>query len=283
MSGRLVIAATPIGNIGDASPRLRQALADADVIAAEDTRRLLNLAKALEVNIRAKVVSYHDAVEQEKTPALIHEVQQGKQVVLVSDAGMPVVSDPGYRLINAALDAGVLVDVVPGPSAVVTALALSGLPSDRFTFEGFLPRKTGERTARLAELKHERRTMVFFEAPHRAVDTVSDMCATFGERRRIAICREMTKTFQEVIRGTLDDVRTQITIEPIRGEATIVVEGLLGPLPVDDAQILAMVQDEQAKGIARNAAIAAVAKRIGRSRQDVYDLVRSSRAPDTAQ
>ena len=283
MSGRLVIAATPIGNIGDASPRLREILAAADVIAAEDTRRLLNLVKALEVDITARLLSYHDAVEQEKVPAVIRELQSGKLVVLVSDAGMPVVSDPGYRLVNAALDAGLTVDVIPGPSAVLAALAISGLPSDRFTFEGFLPRKSGERSTRLGELASERRTMVFFEAPHRAHATIDDMCSVFGVDRRLAICREMTKTFQEVIRGTLGEVRSRTEGDPIRGEVTIVVEGLVGALPISDAEVAAMVAHEQAAGLARNAAIAAVAKRIGRNRQQVYDIVLASKAECSAQ
>lgn len=283
MLGRLVIAATPIGNIGDASPRLREALVTADVIAAEDTRRLLNLATALGVDISARVLSYHDAVEQEKVPSLIREIEEGKSVVLVSDAGMPVVSDPGYRLVNAALDAGLTVDIVPGPSAVLTALAMSGLPSDRFTFEGFLPRKSGERSTRLAELAAERRTMVFFEAPHRAAAALADMGTAFGENRRVAICRELTKTFQEVIRGPLSALLEQVANDPLRGELTIVVEGLVGALPVDDSAIVAMVATEQAAGVARNAAIAAVAKRIGRTRQQVYDIVLASKTNQGSQ
>jgi len=278
MSARLVIAATPIGNIGDASPRLREVLAQADIIAAEDTRRLLNLMKALGVTTHARVVAYHDFVEADRAPALVHDIQQGRVVVLVSDAGMPMVSDPGYRLVNAALDAGVLVDVIPGPSAVLAALAVSGLPNDRFSFEGFLPRKAGERASRLAELSGDRRTMIFFEAPHRGQEALTAMRDAFNGDRRVAVCRELTKTFQEVIRGSVDDVLAKIVEQPLRGEVTIVVEGFTGTTARSDAQIVQMVRDEQEGGAARNAAVADVAKRLGMPRQHVYDLVLAAKS-----
>ena len=275
MSGCLVVAATPIGNLDDTSPRLRAALVEADIIAAEDTRRLLNLMRGLGVSSDARVLSYYDNNEAERTPELLHQLVDGRTVLLVSDAGMPLVSDPGYRLVSAALDARVNVKVIPGPSAVLTALALSGLPVDRFTFEGFLPRKPGERARRLAELRHEQRTMVFFEAPHRLLESLGAMAEDFGSDRAAAVCREMTKTFEEVVRGPLPVIEEHFREHEPRGEVTIVVSGRTRALAesLADEDVVALVLDEQASGTAPNAAIAAVAKRIGLHRQQVYDLV----------
>lgn len=246
-----------------------------DVIAAEDTRRLLNLARALGISISGRVVSYFDNNEAERTPELLHHLVEGRTVMLVSDAGMPLVSDPGFRLVSAAHEARIPMQVIPGPSAVLTALALSGLPVDRFTFEGFLPRKAGERTRRLEQLRDEQRTMVFFEAPHRLLDSVRDISAAFGSDRLAAVCREMTKTFEEVVRGPLAHIDEYFSAREPRGEITLVIAGRTGGLAEEltDQEIVELVHIEQAEGVAPNAAVAAVAKRIGLHRQQVYDLV----------
>ena len=200
-AGRLVLAGTPLGRVSDASAGLREVLASADVVAAEDTRRLHRLAADLGVDVTGSVISYYEAVEQARIPALLERIAGGDTVVLVTDAGMPSVSDPGYRLVAAAAEAGLLVTSVPGPSAAITALALSGLPSDRFCFEGFLPRKSGERTRALAGLAGEARTMIFFESVHRLAETVAAMVVAFGADRPAALCRELTKTYEQVVRG----------------------------------------------------------------------------------
>ena len=204
--GVLVLAGTPIGNVEDAPPALGRALATADIVAAEDTRRLRRLASALGVYVGGRVVSYFEANETARTPELVEALLGGARVLLISDAGMPSVSDPGYRLVAAAVAAGVQVTVVPGPSAVLAALAVSGLPVDRFCFEGFLPRRAGERTRRLAELAAERRTLVFYESRHRLPATLAAMRDAFGEQRRGAVCRELTKTHEEVRRGPLGEL-----------------------------------------------------------------------------
>lgn len=202
MTGTLVLAGTPIGDIADAPPRLAEELAGADVVAAEDTRRLRRLTQGLGVTPKGRIVSYFEGNEAARTPELVEELLGGARVLLVTDAGMPSVSDPGYRLVAAAVEKDVRVTAVPGPSAVLTALALSGLPVDRFCFEGFLPRKGGERLSRLREVAEERRTLVYFEAPHRLDDTLAAMAEVFGAERRAAVCRELTKTYEEVKRGS---------------------------------------------------------------------------------
>lgn len=222
--GTLVLAGTPIGDVSDAPPRLARELADADVVAAEDTRRLRRLTQALGVTPRGRVVSYFEGNEAARTPELVDELLGGARVLLVTDAGMPSVSDPGYRLVAAAVEKDVRVTAVPGPSAVLTALALSGLPVDRFCFEGFLPRKAGERLSRLREVAEERRTLVYFEAPHRLDDTLAAMAEVFGGERRAAVCRELTKTYEEVRRGPLDEL-ARWAAEGVRGEITVVVSG----------------------------------------------------------
>src|SRR4051794_40851897 len=220
----LVLAGAPIGRAGDASARLRDELATAELIAAEDTRRLHRLCKDVDVEPSGRVVSYFDGNEERRTPELLDALRAGTRVLLVTDAGMPSVSDPGYRLVAAAAAEGLPVTCVPGPSAVTTALALSGLPSDRFCFEGFLPRKAGERRARLGVLAADRRTTVFFEAPHRLADTLADMAAVLGPQRRGVVCRELTKTHEEIRRGGLAELATWAA-EGVRGEVTVVVEG----------------------------------------------------------
>ena len=222
--GTLVLAGAPLGDPADASPRLRGALAAADVVAAEDTRRLRRLAADLEVRPAGRVVRYDDATEVAGTPGLVAALVAGQTVLLITDGGMPSVSDPGYRLVAAAVAAGIPVTALPGPSAVTTALALSGLPSDRFCFEGFLPRRPGERRRALAALRDERRTLVLFEAPHRLAATLADAAELLGPDRPAAACREMTKTYEEVRRGTLAEL-ADWAAAGVRGEVTLVVGG----------------------------------------------------------
>ncbi len=272
-SGTLVLAGTPIGRAEDASPRLLRELAEADVIAAEDTRRLQRLLADAGGSTEARVVSYFEGNEQGRTPQLLEALLAGERVVLVTDAGMPSVSDPGYRLVAAAVEAGVEVTAVPGPSAVLTALAVSGLPVDRFCFEGFLPRKAGERSRRLADLAGEQRTMVFFEAPHRTEAALSAMADAFGGTRQAAVCRELTKTHEEVRRGPLS-MLTAWAAEGVRGEVTIVVAGAeAGAQDVDPATLVALVAAEEEAGVPRKQAIVDVARRAGVPKREVYDLV----------
>ena len=273
----LMIAATPLGNVGDASMRLVDALASSDVIAAEDTRRLHRLARDLGVTLSAEVVSLHDSVEEGRAKKLVERLQRGESVLVVSDAGMPLVSDPGYRLVRACLDAGIEVSVLPGPSAVLAALAVSGLPVDRFCFEGFLPRKPGERRRRIDELAGERRTMIFFEAPHRLAEAMKALAEGLGDDRPAAICRELTKTYEEVRRGTLADLRDGLG--EVRGEITLVVGGATGANRSGDPQSWAAdVAAREGEGMDRRTAIAAVARDSGVSRRDVYDAVVRAKA-----
>lgn len=275
MTGRLVLAATPIGNSRDASPRLVEALQSSDVVAAEDTRRLLNLAAVLGVRVQGTMLSYYDANENDRATELVRRLGEGQTVLLVTDAGMPLVSDPGHRVVTLAIAAGIDVDVIPGPSAVTAALALSGLPVERFTFEGFLSRRAGERRTHLQSLRDERRAMVFFEAPHRLLESLQDCMEVFGDERECAVCRELTKTHQEVQRGSLVQVRQHfVEVEP-RGEITVVIAGRTAPLAADltESEIVSRVVQEQAAGLTASAASAAVARTIGMPRQVVYDLV----------
>ncbi|WP_217246405.1 16S rRNA (cytidine(1402)-2'-O)-methyltransferase [Streptomyces sp. AC602_WCS936] len=274
MTGTLVLAGTPIGDVRDAPPRLAEELAGADVVAAEDTRRLRRLTQALGVAPRGRVVSYFEGNESARTPELVEELAGGARVLLVTDAGMPSVSDPGYRLVAAAVERDVRVTAVPGPSAVLTALALSGLPVDRFCFEGFLPRKAGERRARLREAAAERRTLVYFEAPHRLDDTLADMAEAFGAERRAAVCRELTKTYEEVRRGGLGELAAWAA-EGVRGEITVVVEGAPdhGPEEVGAEELVRRVRVREEAGERRKEAIAAVAAQAGLPKREVFDAV----------
>lgn len=224
MTGTLVLAATPIGNAEDASPRLVRALAGAELIAAEDTRRLRNLCARLGITLSGRVTSYHEHNEASRTPELVGHLAAGTDVLLITDAGMPSVSDPGYRLVGAAIEAQAPVTCIPGPSAALAALAVSGLPVDRFSFEGFLPRKAGERARVLAAVAQDSRTMVFFEAPHRLQVTLTAMAEAFGADRRAAVCRELTKTYEEVRRGPLSELAAWAA-DGVRGEITVVVAG----------------------------------------------------------
>jgi 16S rRNA (cytidine1402-2'-O)-methyltransferase len=275
--GRIVLAATPIGNVGDASSRLVELLQTAHVIAAEDTRRLHRLVQALGIEVSGRVISYHEHNEATKTAELLEHVQAGKTILMVSDAGMPAVSDPGFRLVEAAVAAGAHVTAVPGPSAVLTALALSGLPTDRFCFEGFLPRKAGERSSRLAELDTERRTMVFFEAPHRLEAMLRALHERFGGSRRIAVCRELTKTYEEVIRGTVLELLEWAENNEVRGEIAVVVEGAPEQEPGKPEDHVAAVNELIAQGIRLKEAVAAVAEDARVSKRELYSAVLAAR------
>ncbi|MET0426494.1 MAG: 16S rRNA (cytidine(1402)-2'-O)-methyltransferase [Actinoplanes sp.] len=274
-SGRVVLVGAPLGNIGDASTRLREILASADVIAAEDTRRLARLARDLGITVTGRVVSYFEGNDERRTPELVAALAGGAVVAVVTDGGMPSVSDPGYRLVKAALDAGYPVTAAPGPSAVTTALALSGLPSDRFVFEGFLPRTGSHRRSRLRELVAEPRTLVFFEAPHRIAGALTDFAAAFGADRPGAVCRELTKTYEEIRRGTLEELAAWAAREEPRGEITVVVGGAPprpAERPGDDQQRSAVTEQETA-GMSRRDAIQAVADVYGLKKREVYAVV----------
>ena len=269
----LVLAGAPIGSADDASPRLVAALASAEVVAAEDTRRLHRLCADLGVTLTGRVVSYFEGNEAQRTPGLLEALRAGTRVVLVTDAGMPTVSDPGYRLVAAAAQEGLPVTCVPGPSAVTTALAVSGLPTDRFCFEGFLPRKAGERRARLAALQADPRTCVLFEAPHRLAEALADMAAVLGGDRRAVVCRELTKTYEEVVRGTLSELVAWAE-GGVRGEVTLVLAGAeerTEELTPDE--LVRLVGVRESAGLTRKEALAAVASETGLPKRDVYDAV----------
>jgi 16S rRNA (cytidine1402-2'-O)-methyltransferase len=272
--GVLVLAGTPIGDVDDAPPALGRELAAADIVAAEDTRRARRLADALGVRIGGRVVSYFDGNETGRTPDLLEALTSGARVLVISDAGMPSVSDPGYRLVVAAIAAGIRVTVVPGPSAVLAALAVSGLRVDRFCFEGFLPRRGGERNRRLVALAGEQRTLVFFESRHRLAATLAAMRDAFGEQRRAAVCRELTKTHEEVRRGSLAELASWAAEGDVLGEITIVVEGTPASASTTTVDAAAeMVAEREAAGLDRKHAIAAVARESGLPRRDVYAAV----------
>ena len=268
--GILLVAATPLGNVGDASARLRDALASADVVAAEDTRKARRLAADLGVRIGGKVISHYDAVESERAQVIAGHVAAGRTVLVVTDAGMPSVSDPGLAAVRACIEADLPVTCLPGPSAVTTALVLSGLPSDRFVFEGFLPRRDGQRRQRLRSLASEPRTIVFFESPRRLQSCLADMVEFFGPDRPVAVCRELTKTYEEVLRATVGELFERV--EGILGEVTVVVAGA-PEVVVAPADLVAEVAERVGAGMRRSEAVAAVAKEFGVSRRELYALV----------
>jgi 16S rRNA (cytidine1402-2'-O)-methyltransferase len=275
--GRVLLAGTPLGRPQDASARLRAALASAPVIAAEDTRRLRRLCADLEVRPGGRIVSFYDGNETARVPQLLAALRAGEDVLVVTDAGMPSVSDPGYRLVAAAVTAGVEVTVLPGPSAVTAALAVSGLPVDRFCFEGFLPRKPGERARTLAALAGERRTLVLFEAPHRLAATLTDLVAAFGADRPAAVCRELTKTHEEIRRGSLGELATWAA-DGVLGEITLVVGGAADvPSQATAGDLAAAVAEHEAAGQSRKDAIAAVARAHDLPKRHVYDAVVTSK------
>lgn len=270
-----MLAGAPIGDVADASPRLRTLLEDADVVAAEDTRRFLGLVQRLGISPRGRVVSYFEGNEAARTPALVDAIRAGGTVLLITDAGMPSVSDPGYRLVVACVEAGLPVTAAPGPSAVLTALAVSGLPVDRFCFEGFLPRKAGERGRRLAELAAEPRTMVFFEAPHRLADFLSDAAVALGDDRPAAVCRELTKTYEEVRRGGLAEL-AEWARDGARGEITVVIAGAV-KVAARPEDLVGEVEGLVAGGAKLKVACGDVAGRSGVTRNALYEAVLAAR------
>ena len=223
--GKVVLAATPIGNMSDASARLINLLETADIVAAEDTRRLYDLANRLGVHVSGSVIAYHDYNEGNNADGLLDKVEKGSTVLVVSDAGMPTINDPGLAVVRRAIERDLPVTCAPGPSAVLDALALSGLPTDRFCYEGFLPRKSGERQQHLRSLKAERRTIVFYEAPHRIAEAMEDILAVLGSNRPMALCRELTKDFEEIRRGTVQSIHDGVLADPPRGEIVLVIGG----------------------------------------------------------
>lgn len=223
--GKVVLAATPIGNMGDASSRLINLLETADIVAAEDTRRLYDLANRLGVHVSGQVIAYHDHNEHNKADGLLDKVEQGNTVLVVSDAGMPTINDPGLAIVRRAIERDLPVTCAPGPSAVLDALALSGLPTDRFCYEGFLPRKSGDRQQHLRSLLSERRTIVFYEAPHRIAESMEDLLEVFGADRKMALCRELTKDFEEIRRGTISQICKSVENDPPRGEIVLAIAG----------------------------------------------------------
>jgi 16S rRNA (cytidine1402-2'-O)-methyltransferase len=275
--GRLLIGATPLGQPGDASARLTGALASADVVAAEDTRRVRSLAQALDVKPAGKVVSLFDQNEATRVPALVAEIAGGATVLLVSDAGMPLINDPGYRLVAACIDAGLTISCLPGPSAVTTALAVSGLPCDRFCFEGFAPRKHSARSAWLATLAAEPRTCVFFESPRRLAACLRDAVDVLGSDREAVVCRELTKTHEEIVRGSLGEL-AQWADEGVLGEITVVLAGSAPRADVETliAEVNALVE---AGARVKDACAEVIALHPGApSRRLLYEAVLSARS-----
>jgi len=270
----LTLAATPLGNLGDASPRLKEAIVAADVIAAEDSRRFHRLAADLGVTFTARIISFFDGNETVRSEEVLALLHAGKNVLVVSDAGMPMISDPGFRLTRDAIAQKIEVVVIPGPSAPTTALALSGLATDRFTFEGFLPRASGARLAHLEMLRFEERTMIFFEAPHRIVESIRDAHEIFGPDRQGAICREMTKTYEETVRGTLDELLIWTQSKEILGEITVVIAGVaVGSATKTAAEMVQRVREFESVGMDRKDAIATVAKEFDLPKKVVYAAV----------
>ncbi|MFL0566077.1 16S rRNA (cytidine(1402)-2'-O)-methyltransferase [Microbacterium sp. 179-I 1D1 NHS] len=272
----LILAATPIGNLGDATGRLRTALEDATIVAAEDTRTTQRLLQALGIENRPRLIALHDHNEKQRATELV-ALAATEDVLLLSDAGMPTVSDPGYAVVAAAVEHGVDVTALPGPSAVITALALAGLPTDRFTFEGFAPRKAGERRTIFGALASEARTMVFFEAPSRLADTLAAMGEAFGAERRAAVCRELTKLHEEVVRGPLRDL-AEWAAQGVRGEIVVVVEGAsVRAVSEDDA--VAQVQALVASGIRLKDAAGEVSRETGLPSRDLYRAAVAAKKP----
>ena len=270
----LILAATPLGNPGDASPRLKSAIENASIIAAEDSRRFHRLCADIEVTFTARVLSFFEGNEIDRTRELILELKSGATVLVVSDAGMPTISDPGFRLMRDAIAEGIEVSVIPGPSAVTMSVALSGLPTDRFSFEGFPPRTAGARIATFEKLRFEERTMVFFEAPHRLADSLVDAVTVFGADRLGAICREMTKRYEETIRGNLGELSAWASTNEVLGEITLVIAGAAtDSASLTAADMLGRVREFEAAGMDRKSAIATVAEEFGIAKRLVYAAV----------
>lgn len=269
MAGTLYLVGTPIGNLKDVSERARETLERVDLIACEDTRRTGRLLKALGVGARARLVSYFEGNERRRVPELVERLRDGFDVALVTDGGMPAISDPGYPLVRACVEADIPIDVIPGPAAPIAALIVSGLPADRFSFEGFLPRKEGARRDRLQEMATDRRTVVFFEAPSRLRATLGEAAAALGEERRAAVVRELTKLHQEVLRGTLGELAEAVP-DDVKGEVTVVVQGAPSGSP-DLVALAEAVNELVAEGVPRKEAAGRVAEESGASRRALYD------------
>ncbi|MFA5919137.1 MAG: 16S rRNA (cytidine(1402)-2'-O)-methyltransferase [Candidatus Nanopelagicaceae bacterium] len=275
----LILAATPLGNPGDASTRLREAIESATIVAAEDSRKFHRLCKDLGLDVKGRVISFFEGNEEERTAEILTILNSGSSVLVVSDAGMPTISDPGFRLMRDAIAQGIPVAVIPGPSAVTMAIALSGLPTDRFVFEGFSPRAKGARQKFFENLRHEERTIIWFEAPHRLADSLEDAVAVFGENRLGAICREMTKRYEETIRGTLGELRTWTQSNEVLGEITMVLAGApINAAEVTAAGIVARVKEYEAAGMDRKSAIATVAEEFSLPKRTIFTAMVESKS-----
>ncbi len=275
----LTLAATPLGNPLDASPRLKAAIENAEIIAAEDSRRFHRLASDISATFTAKVLSFFEGNETDRTEELLIALRNGKNVVVVSDAGMPTISDPGFRLMRDAIAEKIEVHVIPGPSAPTMAIALSGLPTDRFTFEGFTPRTSGARLSFYESLRFEERTMVVFEAPHRLLESLTDAASILGGSRLGAICREMTKTYEETIRGTLDELVGWADSHEVLGEITLVFAGVeVGTQELTNVEMVAKVREYEGAGMDRKEAISTVAKELDLPKKLVYAAVVEAQA-----
>jgi 16S rRNA (cytidine1402-2'-O)-methyltransferase len=270
----LILAATPLGNPGDASARLKNAIENASIIAAEDSRRFHRLCADIEITFTGRVLSFFEGNEEERSRELLAELSSGATVLVVSDAGMPTISDPGFRLMRDAIAPGIEVSVIPGPSAVTMAVALSGLPTDRFSFEGFPPRTAGARLSTFEKLRFEERTMVFFEAPHRLDESLTDCVNVFGPDRQAAICREMTKRYEETIRGTLAELSQWAKANDVLGEITLVIAGAVtDSASLTAGEMVARVREFESAGMDRKGAIATVAQEFGIAKRLVYAAV----------
>lgn len=270
----LILAAVPLGNIGDASDRLKQVISSADLVAAEDSRRFLRLCKDLGLKSEAPVISFFEGNEAERLTEIATALEAGKRVLLVSDAGMPSVSDPGFRAVRMAVDKNFKVSVIPGPSAVLAALALSALPTDSFAFDGFPPRTSGARTQWFADRAFETRTLVIFESPHRVAETLADICNEFGANRQVAVCREITKIYEETIRGTAQFALDWSKSKEMLGEFTIVIAGHQPDAESkSDSEIIALVNHYESSGITRKEAITMVAKELHIPKRKVFDIM----------
>ncbi len=278
----LLIAATPLGNPADASARLIAAIASAQIIAAEDSRRFHRLASDLDVKFSATIISFFEGNEEERTSEVLSLLKEGKEVLLISDAGMPTISDPGFKLIRAAIGEGIALTVLPGPSAVTTAIALSGFPTDRFAFEGFAPRTSGAREKFYEALRFESRTTVFFEAPHRLVDSLATAEKVLGSVREICICRELTKQYEEIVRMSLGDAVKWSQSKEILGEITIVLAGVAEIAQAkSEAEIVARVKSLESVGMERKAAISAVADELGIPKRLIFDAMVAAKSTES--
>ena len=277
----LILACAPLGNPGDATTRLREVITSAKFIAAEDSRKLTRLAHDLGIVYTGKVISYFEGNESERLDQLTEILESGEDLLVITDAGAPGVSDPGYRLIRAAIEKNIEIKVLPGPSAPVTALLLSGAPTDRFCFEGFTPRTSGTRKAWFEDLAEEERTIIFFEAPHRLKESLVDACEVFGVDRLGAICREMTKTYEETIRGTLGELLAWSTDREILGEITIVLHGFdASSKSYSGDELVNLVLERESAGMSRKDAIGIVAKQLDLPKRQVFDALVAHKSAD---